>query len=65
MVLIGHNPGLQELALELAHSGPMLHELAAKFPTAALATLELPHRRTVRLGTGDLAGFVRPRDLTP
>ena len=54
VMLIGHNPGLQELALELAHSGPKLHELAAKFPTAALATLELPHRRTVRLGTGDL-----------
>ena len=64
-MLIGHNPGLQELALELAHTGPELHELAAKFPTAALATLELPHWRTIRPGTGDLVGFVRPRDLTP
>ena len=65
VMLIGHNPGLQELALELAHTGSELHELAAKFPTAALATLELPHWRTVRPGTGDLVGFVRPRDLTP
>jgi phosphohistidine phosphatase len=65
VMLIGHNPGLQELALELAHTGPELHELAAKFPTAALATLELPDWRTIRPGTGDLVGFVRPRDLFP
>jgi phosphohistidine phosphatase len=64
-MLIGHNPGLQELALKLAHTGPELHELAAKFPTAALATLELPDWRTLRPGTADLVGFVRPRDLTP
>lgn len=65
VMLIGHNPGLQELALELAHTGPELPELAAKFPTAALATLELPDWRTIRPGTADLVGLVRPRDLTP
>jgi phosphohistidine phosphatase len=40
-------------------------KLASKFPTAALATLELPIDGWDALGhdTADLAGFVRPRDL--
>jgi phosphohistidine phosphatase len=54
-MLIGHNPGLHDLALSLARSGPRLDELAAKFPTGALATIELD--------TGELIDFVRPRDL--
>jgi phosphohistidine phosphatase len=54
-MLIGHNPGVQDLALSLARSGPRLAELAAKFPTGALATIELD--------TGELIDFVRPRDL--
>ena len=36
VLVIGHNPGIHELALELAGSAP---ELTGKFPTAALATL--------------------------
>jgi phosphohistidine phosphatase SixA len=35
-VVIGHNPGMHELALELAGPAP---ELAGKLRTAALATL--------------------------
>jgi phosphohistidine phosphatase len=54
-MLIGHNPGMQDLALSLARSGAKLGELAEKFPTGALATIELD--------TGELVDFVRPRDL--
>jgi phosphohistidine phosphatase len=54
-MLIGHNPGIHDLAVSLARSGPRVPELAAKFPTGALATLELD--------TGELIDFVRPRDL--
>jgi phosphohistidine phosphatase len=41
VMLIGHNPGLNQLALVLASGGDQLERLQAKFPTAALATLVL------------------------
>jgi phosphohistidine phosphatase len=41
VLLIGHNPGLHELALSLATAGEELERLELKFPTAALATLAL------------------------
>ncbi len=65
VLVIGHNPGLHELALALARDPPP--ELAAKFPTGALVTLELPDERwrALRLGDAKLTGFVRPRDLEP
>jgi phosphohistidine phosphatase len=55
VMLIGHNPGMHDVAVSLARSGPGLAELAAKFPTGALVTIELD--------TGELIDFVRPRDL--
>jgi phosphohistidine phosphatase len=63
VMLIGHNPGMQTLALALAH--PSAGELEAKFPTAALATLAFPGASWNELepGAAELAGFVRPRDL--
>ena len=65
VLVIGHNPGLHELALELARPRPEREALAAKFPTAALATLELQIDRWRELGPGaaELTAFVRPRDL--
>jgi phosphohistidine phosphatase len=65
VLLIGHNPGLQDLALQLASSGDLLAEVAEKFPTGALATLEADTRGWPDLAPGcaRLAGFVRPRDL--
>jgi phosphohistidine phosphatase len=65
VLLIGHNPGTQMLALDLARSTAGSRELEAKFPTAALATLEFPGRswRELAPGTAELTAFVRPRDL--
>jgi phosphohistidine phosphatase len=43
LLVIGHNPGLHELAVALARHGPR-HDrarLAAKFPTAALASFRI------------------------
>jgi phosphohistidine phosphatase len=62
VMLIGHNPALEDLARELAGRAP---ELEPKFPTAALATLELPERGWSGLAPGGarLVGVVRPRDL--
>jgi phosphohistidine phosphatase len=65
VMLIGHNPAMQQLALLLAAPGPELRELEEKFPTGALATLAFrgPDWRTLDRGTAELVGFVRPRDL--
>jgi phosphohistidine phosphatase len=63
-MLIGHNPGLQELALLLAGQDEALADLHRKFPTAALVTLGFEGEWD-QLGPGvaRLEGFVRPRDL--
>jgi phosphohistidine phosphatase len=65
VMLIGHNPGIEELALALAGDGEELARMSKKYPTAALATIDLPARRwsTVRRRSGELVGFVRPKDL--
>ncbi|MBV8663259.1 MAG: histidine phosphatase family protein [Hyphomicrobiales bacterium] len=66
VMLVGHNPGLGELAVHLAGRGARseLHNMANKFPTAALAILEFDadHWREVAPGGGLLARFVTPDD---
>lgn len=64
VMLIGHNPGLEDLAVVLARPSAKLDELAAKFPTAALATLVTDRDwGSLERGTAELVGFLRPRDL--
>ena len=67
VMLVGHNPGLQDLVLELAPSreAALVARVEAKFPTAAFATIDLAVDRwaEVRPGTGTLVAFVIPRDL--
>ena len=65
VLLIAHNPGIEDLAVRLARPSPERDDLRAKFPTAALATLELPSTRwsEVEPGCASLIAFVRPRDL--
>jgi phosphohistidine phosphatase len=65
VMLIGHNPGLHRLALELASDGGELDRLEAKFPTAALATLTIAERTWNGLRPADavLAAFVVPKQL--
>ncbi len=40
VLMVGHNPSMHDLAVELAADGPELDAIAGKFPTAALAELE-------------------------
>ena len=63
-MLIGHNPGLQELALALSSAGDELERLKAKFPTAGLATLAFP-KPLSRLEPADatLVAYVVPKQL--
>jgi phosphohistidine phosphatase len=64
-MLIGHNPGLEELTLILAGEGRHLHRVHRKFPTGALAMLEFDGEwRTLRPHAARLTDFVRPKDLT-
>jgi len=68
VLMIGHNPGIGRLAEVLVdhHGDPaQLAALADKFPTGALAAIDLDigHWGEVEAGRGRLAAFVRPKDL--
>jgi phosphohistidine phosphatase len=66
VLLIGHNPEVQELAVDLVGSGDggLRERLVAKFPTGALATLEVPGDwRDLAWGSATLLAFVVPREL--
>ena len=65
VMLIGHNPGLEDLALGLASTGPERDRIAEKFPTAALATLTTPAATWKELSPGGavLTAYVVPRQL--
>ena len=68
MLLVGHNPGLEELALFLAgREGPLRAEVEVKYPTGTLAEIALPvtRWRDVGEGQGKIVRFIRPRDLDP
>jgi phosphohistidine phosphatase len=65
VMLIAHNPGVQDLALTLASAGPEIPRLSSKFPTAALATLELKGTwRELAPGNAELVSLVKPKDLS-
>lgn len=68
VLLIAHNDGIGELARMLAGSGPAgaLARLREKYPTGALATLQVAAGpwRDLAPGSAELVAFVRPRDLT-
>jgi phosphohistidine phosphatase len=65
VLVIGHNPAMQDLAIGLAGpvGGDALSRLRTKFPTAALATLELASWDGLAPGGAHLASLVVPREL--
>jgi len=67
VLLIGHNPGLHELALALAdENSPTFRALASgKFPTAACVSFRVP-ADWAALGSSrhELIGYVTPDSLT-
>lgn len=66
VLLIGHNPGLQQLGLRLAGAGErsLLARFKAKFPTAALAEFEYAGRHWADISAGQtrLVGLTTPKD---
>ena len=66
VMIIGHNPGLELLAVDLAGDGDgrALAQLRTKFPTGALATLEIDSDwALLNSGNAHLTGLVVPRQL--
>lgn len=67
VLIAGHFPGLPGLALTLTEGrdDPLRKAVATKYPTAALAEIELESDRWADVGggSGRLVRFVRPRDL--
>ena len=78
LLIVGHDPGIPDLALLLAGAAApadggrgsgavpqaVIDRMRAKFPTAAIAVLELAGPwDQLRPGTARLTGFVTPRDV--
>jgi phosphohistidine phosphatase len=71
LLLVGHNPGIEQLAIALAAQPKeaqerlRLQRLTQKFPTAALAVFdfEITSWRNLKPGVGHLIDFVRPKDI--
>ncbi|MGE0564175.1 MAG: histidine phosphatase family protein [Pseudolabrys sp.] len=67
LMIVGHNPGLHELALALTATGNIdaREELQEKFPTSALVVLDFAFKewRDLHPQSGRLDRFVSPRTL--
>jgi phosphohistidine phosphatase len=66
VLLVGHNPAMHELAVWAAREGDRLAELTAKYPTGALAELNIDRGPWASLAPGCavLTRFVPPRELS-
>lgn len=65
VLMVGHNPGLQDLAVDLAEPGPLRDRIAVKLPTGALVTITgmVDTWDELSAGRGTLTDLVLPRDL--
>ena len=66
-MLVGHNPGMGDLAVALSGAGDAraVERMRAKFPTAALAVIdaEIPGWKDLASEACRLASFTTPKDL--
>ena len=70
VMMVGHNPGMEDVVFDLVPddgSSPLREEVEVKYPTAALAQLEIDIGSWGDIGkpVAHLKRFVRPRDLDP
>lgn len=68
VLIVGHNPGLEDLVLTLAPDTwcDLRHAVEQKYPTASIAQMTLAGGWSdAAPGKATLTGFVRPRDLDP
>jgi phosphohistidine phosphatase len=66
-LLVGHNPGLEHLLIELTRDDGrgFRQRIAGKYPTGALAVIELPAESwpAVTPASGTIVELILPRDL--
>jgi phosphohistidine phosphatase len=64
-LLVGHNPGVERLIIELTSGSELRDQVTQKFPTAAAALIDLRADRwaDVRSGSGTLAELILPKGL--
>ena len=66
-LIVGHNPGLEQLITSLAgdDDNGLRERVAGKFPTGALAILELPAKRwaDVKARSGTIVELILPKEL--
>jgi phosphohistidine phosphatase len=66
VLLVGHNPAMQDLAARVADRGDPLPTVLGKYPTAGLAEITLGAGTWDSLAKrpGELVRFIAPRDLS-
>lgn len=68
-LLVGHNPGLEDLVLLLVadDADPLRDAVEDKYPTASIAELQFEGDswEDIASGSARLTRFIRPRDLDP
>jgi phosphohistidine phosphatase len=64
-LVVGHNPGLERMIVEVAKDDELRRRVEQKYPTAALAVVELPAKRwaDIEPGSGEIAELILPKDL--
>jgi len=62
-MLVGHNPGMEELLEVLCHEAPDIPADGKLLPTAAIAVLQVPSLPDLQPGQARLDRLIRPRDL--
>ena len=66
-LIVGHNPGLEQLVTGLTRddASGLRKRVAGKFPTGALAILELPAKRWAEIGPADgkIVELIFPKEL--
>jgi len=67
VMIVGHNPGMQDLAVMLAVSGRDRQQIKDKLPTAALVSFEFDEGQWKELqpGTGHVVLYISPKTLPP
>ena len=69
LLLVGHNPGLEDLVLMLVpdEGDGARDEVEEKYPTASLVAIDFDteHWAEIQAGKGRLIYFKRPRDIDP
>ena len=65
VLLVGHNPAMEDLATRIADRGEGLADLSRKYPTAGLSEIAFSEGpwNTLADRPGELVRFIVPRDL--